>query len=304
MQPPVADALRQGPFPHALRTAIKARKLSLERLHQRLAAAGTPVGMSTLSSWQSGRRRPERPESLEAVTVLEDILGLPARSLSDLLGAPRRRGPRPRMTRPPRPVADLLALASPAVALTRQLDWREDRLRIVSAWDDVEVGRGSCVVGVETRLVLEAVEEVDRYVATFHGAPGTGLSGAVRFAALADCHIGRVRQDPTHPLIAAELLLGRRLPPGETAIIRFGVTDGSGRRETEYGRFLSAAAQHVAVSVHFAPDARPRRCWRFVRDLQGWPDQLHKEVRLGPFGKVHVVRNSVPPGILGIAWQP
>ncbi|MFD0630293.1 multiprotein-bridging factor 1 family protein [Catenulispora yoronensis] len=86
---PANAALRTGPFAEALRAAITARGLSLDSLQRRLSDRGVRVGTATLSCWQNGRRRPERPDSLRAVSALEEILGLPGGSLLVLLGPPR-----------------------------------------------------------------------------------------------------------------------------------------------------------------------------------------------------------------------
>ncbi|WP_214110523.1 hypothetical protein [Acrocarpospora catenulata] len=88
----LAVLLRTGPFERALRAAIAARGLSLERLHVRLAERGTHVSLASLSNWQRGRSRPERSSSLAAVGELEIILGLPTHSLVTLLGPRRPRG--------------------------------------------------------------------------------------------------------------------------------------------------------------------------------------------------------------------
>src|SRR2546421_2235054 len=85
----LSERLRTGPFEAALRAAIQASRLSLERIQHRLHARGTPVSITALSYWQSGRRRPERPDSLLALQQLEQVLGVPASSLSALLGPPR-----------------------------------------------------------------------------------------------------------------------------------------------------------------------------------------------------------------------
>ena len=63
----LADLLVTGPFPEALRAAIQVKGLSLERLHHKLKTRGAPISITALSYWQSGRRRPERPESLRAL---------------------------------------------------------------------------------------------------------------------------------------------------------------------------------------------------------------------------------------------
>src|ERR1700716_1094763 len=86
--------LREGPFPAALRAAIQASRLSLDRVQHRLATRGTTISVATLSYWQSGRRRPERPESLHALRHLEAVLRVPPNALTALLGPPRPRGRR------------------------------------------------------------------------------------------------------------------------------------------------------------------------------------------------------------------
>src|SRR5437016_1411735 len=53
-------ALRDGPFCHALTTAVRSRGLTLRQLQYRLRARGVAVSAVTLSYWQSGRSRPER----------------------------------------------------------------------------------------------------------------------------------------------------------------------------------------------------------------------------------------------------
>ncbi|GGK10453.1 hypothetical protein GCM10010123_45520 [Pilimelia anulata] len=304
MQPHLTTALREGPFHEALRAAIKARGLSLERLRTRLHAAGSPVGVATLSSWQSGRRRPERPESISAVGVLECILDVPSGSLITLLGTPRPRGPGPRSTTPSRRFADYIQLAEPDAALTQQLAWPDDRMRVISAWDQIHVTAGSCLASIETFLVLEAVEDVDRYVTAHHGVECPDPDRTFRFEALAHCRLGRVRRDPAHPLFVAELLFDRTIPAGDTALARFRITDTSGIPDTEFGRFARMSTPHVTVTVTFAPDARPQRCWRFQRERQGWPDRVHTEVQVGEQGEVHIARSPMPPGCLGIAWEP
>ncbi|GAA3238834.1 hypothetical protein GCM10020256_59470 [Streptomyces thermocoprophilus] len=94
-------ALRGGPFHVALRAAIAARGLPLQRVQHHLTRYGVKVGVTSLSYWQQGARRPQRPESLRAVRALEEILQLPDESLIRLLaGADGRPGPgRPRRVR-------------------------------------------------------------------------------------------------------------------------------------------------------------------------------------------------------------
>ncbi|MEU5693145.1 hypothetical protein [Actinosynnema sp. NPDC020468] len=88
----LARLLAEGPFPDALRAAIDASGLSLDRVRHRLGQRGVSVSVPTLSLWQSGRRRPARPESLRALAHLDQVLGLPPGSLTALLGPRDRDG--------------------------------------------------------------------------------------------------------------------------------------------------------------------------------------------------------------------
>ena len=90
--PHPVDSLAADAFPTALRTAIQASGLSLDRIQYRLRARGVSVSVTALSYWQSGRRRPERAESLAALGHLESVLGVAPGSLIALLGPPRPRG--------------------------------------------------------------------------------------------------------------------------------------------------------------------------------------------------------------------
>lgn len=122
----LAELLRTGPFEAALRAAIRARKLSLERLQCRLRARGTPVSITALSYWQSGRRQPERPDSLLALEQLESVLGLRNGALSALLGPPRPRGRNRRTARAAPPLTDLWAENTSAAELLARFDTSAD----------------------------------------------------------------------------------------------------------------------------------------------------------------------------------
>ncbi|MFE0645570.1 hypothetical protein ACFW2Y_28765, partial [Streptomyces sp. NPDC058877] len=66
----LVQLLHTGPFHLALRTALAVRGLPLQRVQHHLAHRGVKVGVTSLSYWQQGARRPQRPESLKAVSAL------------------------------------------------------------------------------------------------------------------------------------------------------------------------------------------------------------------------------------------
>ncbi|WP_158881704.1 transcriptional regulator [Amycolatopsis anabasis] len=81
----VGRLLETGPFSVALRAAIRARGLGLERIRYRILRRGVSISLATLSHWQSGRCRPDRPDSLAALGCLEEVLEVPPGSLVRLL---------------------------------------------------------------------------------------------------------------------------------------------------------------------------------------------------------------------------
>ncbi|MEU6409314.1 hypothetical protein [Microbispora sp. NPDC046933] len=177
----LAEVLRSGPFERALRAAIRARGLSLDRLHSRLRERGVDVSLSSLSYWQRGRSRPERAASLAAVRELEGILSLPEYALIGLLGPPRPRGRRP------------------------------ETLIVLSHHEQVVVGAGRRH-RVSARVVLRAAAPgVDRYVVAH--PPGT------RLLRTECCRPGRGGDDGTGPL--TELIFPHPLAPGETHVVEY-----------------------------------------------------------------------------------
>ncbi|TDC68141.1 XRE family transcriptional regulator, partial [Actinomadura sp. GC306] len=69
-------------FAGALRQAIQASGLTLERIRHRLCRRGLTVSVATLSYWQRGR---SRPRSRDVVVALEEILQVPPGTLTELL---------------------------------------------------------------------------------------------------------------------------------------------------------------------------------------------------------------------------
>lgn len=91
-----AHSTRTSPLPNwrrpwrealPCRTARRDRRTgpALQRVQHHLSRYGVKVGVTSLSYWQQGARRPQRPESLRAVRALEEILQLPDESLIRLL---------------------------------------------------------------------------------------------------------------------------------------------------------------------------------------------------------------------------
>ncbi|MFJ9933440.1 hypothetical protein ACIRSJ_09960 [Streptomyces virginiae] len=295
--------LRGGPFHLALRAALAARGLPLQRVQHRLAAQGIKVGVTSLSYWQQGARRPRHPESLRAVTALERILELPDGALVRLLAAP---APGAGAARPAG--RSYRALFSGGGTVERLLDGMElppdGGLHSLGHHERVRIGpAGELRVRESQQIVRAHRDGVDRYLAVHHGDPGCDVS-RVRVTAYENCRTGRVRCHPEAGVVVAELLFDARLRRGDTYVFGYGVEDGTGPRSREYVRGFSYAGGQYVLQVRFDEAALPVRCRRFARS---GPDAPRTGLAdLTPSGRhraVHLVEQAVRRGILGIAWD-
>lgn len=72
-----------GSFAEAFRNAVNTSGMTLVEVVDALADRGVKLTQATLSYWQSGRSLPRRQSSLKALAEIEDVLGVPAGTLSD-----------------------------------------------------------------------------------------------------------------------------------------------------------------------------------------------------------------------------
>jgi hypothetical protein len=300
--PPVGPA-SGGRFSPALRAAIQASGLSLNRIQYRLRERGLVVSSATLSYWQSGRRRPTRQESVLVVQTLEEVLRVPAGTLTDLLeppGARRRPGPRPgarveALWRDP--------VAADAVREHLSGAW-EGGLSRISVHDRYEVGPDRRVRRIWHRQVLRAeLDGPDRWVLILREESPEDPLPEVR--AVWHCRLGAVVVEDQPRLLVADLLFGRALSRGETFVMEYELAyrgPGAIARQRYERKFRFPVREHV-MEILFDPAAIPARC-----ELYGVPagDDGREQVRtlgIEPSGYVHSVATDVAPGIRGIRWQ-
>ncbi|MGA5819061.1 hypothetical protein ACPC54_14525 [Kitasatospora sp. NPDC094028] len=296
-------ALRTGPFHLALRTAIAARGLTLHRVRRHLALRGVNVGLTSLSYWQQGRRRPERPESLRAVAALEDVLDLPEHSLTRLLG-PRRAAADP-VGPPVRPYRDLIAPATAVDDLLATISGpRDTGLHTVTHIERIRIGPDRRLTRRDSQHALRAHRDgIDRYLALYQGDPGSDI-GLVGVRAEENCRPGRIRRDRAHHLLAAELLLDRRLRAGDTHLLGYGFDDAPAPEPSgEYVRGFNSGAGQYVLQVTFHPAALPVRCQRFALHSPGEAPYETEELTLDGHHCVHLVATALRPCLLGIRWD-
>ncbi|MFD4410714.1 hypothetical protein [Streptomyces sp. NPDC058476] len=296
-------ALRGGPFHVALRAAITARGLPLQRVQHHLSRYGVKVGVTSLSYWQQGARRPQRPESLRAVRALEEILQLPDESLIRLLAkADERPGPERPAGRTYRSLVEAPDVLERLLAeLESPLD---GGLHTLGHHERVRIGAHRELLGRESHHIVRAHRDgVDRYMAIHYGDPGCAPQRmAVR--ALENCRTGRVRWHHETGVLVAELLFDTRLRAGETFLFRYGFDDGTAGASSEYVRGFSFAGGQYALQVQFAEHALPVRCHRFTQHTAAAPRSGRQELTLsGRHRSVHLVEPRVRSGIVGIGWD-
>jgi hypothetical protein len=289
-------------FPTALRAAIEASGLTLERLRHRLAQRGIQVSVTSLSYWQQGRSRPERADSLRAVRAIESILGVPPHSLGALLGPPRPRGRW--LDREEREYDGILEPATALAETIKPMLGPSDRkLRVFSQDDAVTVGADRAIRSVRSRIVVRAVaDDPDRYLAVYCGERGSTATD-IEITERENCRLGRVRRHPKLPVIALELLFDHRLRAGETHLLEYVLAIDSPVESPDYRRGFRYPADAFVVSVRFAESALPARVFGFSQREPHVVPQVDGEMIITAGRWAHRAARDIRPGVLGIGWE-
>jgi transcriptional regulator with XRE-family HTH domain len=297
--------LAGGPFPEALRAAIKGSGLSLDRIQHRLQLRGVTISVATLSYWQSGRRRPERPESLDALRHLEAVLRVPPNALTALLGPPRPRGRRRRGGRL-LPIDALWGSSLPLSTLLSRVDTTGDgHLARISQHDRCEVSSRRMLRSVQVSQVLRAEQDgLDRWVLVYDWETRTAQPPEI--ANLRNCTLGRVAMDLDAHLLVAELLFDRTLTTGETLVMEYTVVNplnDHGMTADSYCRRLRLPVRDYVVEVNFDPDALPVRCQQVCSPAGDVRLARRRNLAISAAGATHAVALGVGPGLFGIEWD-
>lgn len=289
-------------FADALSRALEASGLSLERIQRHLESRGVQVSLSTLSYWRRGRSRPERPESLQAVAVLEEVLRLEPGALTGRLGDKRPRG------RWVERVAALEGIWQEAALDLGRAITRVDHLtaapaKYLAVRDVTVVGPDRREVEIRSSAVIEAFEDgVDRILVSKTADETDRSPGEI--TALRSCRIGRVRRDEENKLIVAEVILDRVLRAGDTALVDLRMITDPGADSFSADRTFVRALREYVLEVEFHPDAVPVRCNSFYRTEPGAPDVDTGELWIGTTASAHVVvHEALASHVYGIRWE-
>lgn len=298
----LAQVLHTGPFHLALRTALSVRGLPLQRVQHHLAHRGVKVGVTSLSYWQQGARRPQRAESLRAVKALEEVLELPGNSLLRLLGT---EGARPEAGRPAaRSYRSLLESSGTVERLLTAMGSPVDGgLHTVGHHERVRIGPGRELRRRESQHVVRAHrDDIDRYLAVHRGDPGCD-PGRVAVTAGENCRTGRVRWDRgtgcSSPSCSSTPGCGRATRTSSATASR---TARAGRAASTCGVQLRRWAVRAAGGLRrgraagTVPTFRPGLGGGAARRPYGsHPDRPAPDRSPG--------RTGVRPGLVGIDWD-
>lgn len=278
-------------FADAFTDALEARGVGLSWLRSRLAERGHAVSLASLSYWRSGQREPRREISLEALVVIEELLGLHQGALSSHL---RRRG-----RTGPAPFDDLVGLAR-QVGRDRGLVGEEEVDRI--AFDlVVDVDHEGRVTQVRVSQIFVAAVEGAASVTMFV-APGVSADGGAfgdpdvgdtLLRAMYGCSVDGIVH-VVDGISAATLRFDRPLALGEsvaTEVVMVPLTDEAAT-DAEWGAVAEQRLEHCTVWVRFHPARLPRAAWVGFQEaglehewpvaLDGGTGLLHRQTNFGP----------------------
>jgi hypothetical protein len=272
-------------FASTLRTALARKGVPLRHIQQRLRDLGYPVSTSTLSMWQTGRRRPERDTSFDVLHALEEILELDVGALAEAVGPSSRvRG-----------------------ADTRQLD-EEHGPGVIEV--EPELIERSTALGVHLTADGGVAFTVTRtlWQARRHGARHVTVVSSVRSAeprgpemrGTMGCDLVDVEFLPLTGSTRATLRLTTPLAQGELALTeRVELYAPQVDADRQFTAFVPARQSEVMIYVVFSPLRVPARCRTTVTTSEGARSHL---VRLNGTCAAHAAPDF-GPGAVQMSWE-
>lgn len=282
--PSLEALLRIGPFHSALRAAIRRRGLTLERLRLRLAQQDVPVALSTLSDWQQGRVRPISPKSLKAVSVLEELLDVPSRSLLTLL---EQSGPN----------------GWPDVIPGMVPGFNTYDLEVVARHDRVFVDAERHASRTHVKMVVRARNDgVDRFYAHYF-CDDLVRAAEVAHEPVRNCRLGQTALGESQRVTVEELLFDRPLSAGETWVFEFVIHDPTRIDSIEFAHGVRCFLAQSLIEVHFDPAALPVDPHVYLQDWQETEPHRTIDLQLDHTHSVHHFEANVSVNWVGIRWN-
>ncbi|MFC6092414.1 helix-turn-helix domain-containing protein [Saccharothrix lopnurensis] len=300
-RPGPEQVLSQEKFADALRIAIARRDLTLDRIRARLADRGVEISIATLSYWQQGRSRPERPNSLRALRELEGILDLPPDTLFEFLEPPRPRGRR--TTGGSLSMEDLYGADSPIRSVLGGLDEPNPDVTVLTTTEVCSVDARRSLRRVSATQVLRgAGDGCDRFI-TVHGVDEGDVMPS-HLTVRGGGRLGAVKVAEDSGYASAAIEFGRVLGRNETAVVEYewvmGESDVPSRGHER--RFRTACDGYL-LRVCFDRATLPARCYEYRRPSVDAPATSRRRIMIDPAGQAHTYLPKCEPGVYGIAWE-
>lgn len=298
----LSQALRAGPFSAALHLAIEARGMTLDQVQVWLAERGVRLSVATLSYWRRGRSRPEKPESLRAVHLLEELLDVPGEGLISLLGPRRARG-RWLGHRPGNlAISQLFDDDRPDQLLDGIGTPQRGALSRLSTQVTVLMDADRLVTAVRMRELLRAnVDRVFRCGVVYSADEQPELPPDLVDASY--CRVGRVSADRTAGLVAGELILDRMLDAGEPALVEYEWRFSSAAPMVHYEHRFTEQTREFVLQARFTAGVIPARCYRYDRRTAVAPEGNRRELWIGGSNTALLTELDIPAGIVGMRWE-
>ena len=285
-------------FAAAFAAAVREKDVTLSHLHRRLAELATPVSIATLSYWRSGRSEPERRASLDAVRVLEEVLGLEPGDLSDRLRPARRPGPLPREASVEAIVeadGDAATAALAAVGFkTAHDEFVDDRVFFTLDLDGEGRARR-----LRVTMAWRAIVEGARRAALVHTTDGSN-EAPPELEPIAGCRLGQVHHDRVHHVSAIELLTDVPIGLGESLVVEYEIRlHGRPRLDNDIGYYAFRRIRDFFLWVRFDPEFLPVAVEEF-EILEGGEEVGRPAALTG--AACHRLVKSFGPGTAGFRW--
>ncbi|MEU6282307.1 helix-turn-helix transcriptional regulator [Streptomyces sp. NPDC047028] len=296
------ECAQEATFGEALHEALKARGLSLQRLHHHLGARGISVSPVTLSHWQRGRSQPERRQSLRAVAEIEVILNLAPGTLQTLL---THRRPRGKALAPTSHMPDALSrVLGPGAPLERALGadayrFNEDLVSL-SVQETVRLDEHGCIDRYSVSHVVRALNDGVRRVTAHHHLDDPDTPSVQVTVNCGSLEALRFRQEVSSAIF--DIGFGRPLRRGETAIIDYTLDIGPRwKPSNHHERTLPVPVRQYLLHIFFHPRHVPSAVYGYYgHNSEAGPEEI-RPLSLDASHSVHILPAKCHAGIY--AWK-
>lgn len=286
--------VRRQQFADALRDAIAARGLSLDRVRAHLVTYGHDVSVATLSYWQTGRSVPVRRASLQALGALETILQVPRGTLASKLPSQQGRRTLPQVSHPVGP--HLAPTGVNRITAAFGIGFHEG-YEAISQEQTVHVNASRECSGISVDTVVMATRDgLDRLLVGYR----TDIPGVlIEVSAVEGCRIGRTATVLTETLTVTEVMLDQPLRSGEAYRYQtLARHDTPGVVIRDWDRTHLEPIRTTTLTLSFCP-ADPPQCWVYVGPTTD--DPAYEPVRVTGDEFTATV-HDFGPGLFAMRW--